>query len=464
MKAFPKLFACALFAYLAVWQSRSVEATKPVASDPPGRDSILDWNAIALQCVADDHSGTFGTAEQGGPTRTSRALAIVHAAMYDAANSISQEYQPYLAMFPTPGGSLDAAVAQAAHDTLRELYPNQRDEFADKLQDYLQAIPNAAARAKGRVTGKLVAKLILLERRRDGSQDAMPYTPGTDPGDHNVDPLHPAQGFLTPGWGSVTPFVLRRARQFRAPPFPALDSEEYAEAFNEVKELGGDGIDTPTLRTAEQTEIALFWAYDGARGLGVPPRLYNQIVRTVAEQEGNSEIENARLFALVNLAMADAGIAAWETKYHYNLWRPILAIRRGDEDGNADTEGDPEWSPLGAPASNQSGTNFTPPFPAYTSGHSTFGAATFKVLERFYGTDDIAFSFISDELNGVTTDWQGNVRPLAVRTFESFSQAAAENAISRIYLGIHWKFDATEGIVQGNSVGNWVFDHSLRPR
>ena len=188
--------------------------------------------------------------------------------------------------------------------------------------------------------------------------------------------------------------------------------------------------------------------------------------------QGNDAFANARLFLLVNLALADAGIACWEAKYHYDFWRPVVAIREAEPgtgpsglgDGNPLTAGDPSWTPLGAPASNQSGTDFTPPFPAYPSGHATFGAALFRILERFYGTDAIAFSFVSDELNGVTADWAGNVRPLAERNFETLSEAMWENAESRIYLGIHWSFDASEGVALGQAVADYVFDHALTRR
>jgi hypothetical protein len=175
---------------------------------------------------------------------------------------------------------------------------------------------------------------------------------------------------------------------------------------------------------------------------------------------------------LINLALADAGIACWESKYTYDFWRPVLGVRESDPgtgpsglgDGNPLTTGDPSWTPLGAPASNQSGTNFTPPFPAYPSGHASFGGAFFRMLERFYGTDAIAFTFVSDELNGVTTDWEGNVRPRSPRSFATLSEAKAENARSRIYLGIHWNFDALEGIAMGDAIADHVFEHALRPR
>ena len=176
--------------------------------------------------------------------------------------------------------------------------------------------------------------------------------------------------------------------------------------------------------------------------------------------------ELARLLALANVAMADTGIAAWEAKYFYETWRPVTGIREADAgtgpsglgNGNSATQGDVNFSPLGAPASNLTGPNFTPPFPAYPSGHAAFGGALFQTLRRFYGRDDIAFTFVSDELNGVTRDNAGNVRPLLPRSFASLSQAEEENGQSRIYLGIHWSFDKTEGIAQGRAVADAVFD------
>jgi hypothetical protein len=179
----------------------------------------------------------------------------------------------------------------------------------------------------------------------------------------------------------------------------------------------------------------------------------------------------ARLLALVNTAMADAGIAIWESKYYYQLWRPVTGIRESDAgtgptglgDANPDTVCDPTFSPLGAPASNLTGPNFTPPFPAYPSGHAGFGGALFETLRTFFGTDDIAFTFVSDEFNGTTKDSDGSIRPLIPRSFTSLSQAEEENGQSRIYLGIHWRFDKTEGIAQGRQVADYVFTHAFGP-
>jgi hypothetical protein len=439
-----------------------VQGLPPGSTDPPGRDAVLAWNAVALQAVAADH--TQGSPQQGGPTRSSRALAIVHAAMFDAANSIAGDFTPYATFQPISGASLDAAVAQAAHDTLAELYPAQAPLFAAKLNDFLAPVPRGASRSNGVRLGALVAKQILKDRRNDGSDASVAYVAGTDPGDHQVDPMNPLQGYLGPEWGFVTPFGVEDIVPFMADPPPALGSPEYAAAFDEVKVLGEKNSQ---VRTDEQTQIGLFWAYDGPKKIGPPPRLYNQIARVIAVQEGNTEMENARLFALINIAMADAGIAAWATKYTHDLWRPIVAIRNAHLDGNADTAQDPLWVPLGAPASNQSGHDFTPPFPAYPSGHATFGAVLFRTLENFYGTDAIAFEFTSDELDGVTTNWDGSSRApfptagFAPRTFTSLGQASAENARSRIYLGVHWQFDADAGITTGNAIADAVFANVL---
>jgi hypothetical protein len=261
--------------------------------------------------------------------------------------------------------------------------------------------------------------------------------------------------------------VLQSADQFRAPPFPALTSADYAVAYDEVQRLGGDGLVTPTERTPEQTMIGLYWAYDGTPSLCAPPRLYNQITVQIAAEQGTDVVALARLLALVNVAMADAGLAVWEAKYHYDIWRPVTGIREADEgtgptgagDGNPATAGDPTFSPLGAPASNSGDPNFTPPFPAYPSGHAGFGGALFQTLRTFFGTDDIAFTFVSDEFNGETLDNQGTPRPLVPRSFRSLSEAEEENGQSRIYLGIHWSFDKTEGIAQGRRVADWVSAH-----
>lgn len=460
----PRLSLASLIAVVAVLAA-PFETHTTNAADGGSRDPILDWNQIALQAVVNDHSGTFGPPTQGGPTRGARALAIVHIAMYDAVNAIDGGHTPYITVnAPAQGASIDAAVARAAHDTLVALYPEQGPELGRTLAQALRRGPRGSARSVGLAVGAEAAANILSARVDDGSDAVVEYTPGTNPGDHQEDPLNPGQGFLTPGWGGVTTFsgIDVSASAVRVPPPPALTSSEYAAAFDDVKMLGGDGVVTPTLRTDEQTEIGIFWAYDGTKGIGVPPVLYNQAVRVLARQQKNTVAQNARLFALANIAMADAGIACWDAKYFYNLWRPVVGIREAGTDDNEDTSAVGDWTPLGAPASNESGRNFTPPFPAYTSGHATFGGAMFRTLAHFYGTDAIAFRLRSDEMSGRMTDSEGTHRRTILRSFRSFSDAAAENARSRIYLGIHWQFDADAGVELGNTIGDYVFAQLLR--
>jgi hypothetical protein len=340
----------------------------------------------------------------------------------------------------------------------------------------LAKIPNSRAKTKGIEAGHGAALAILTRRSNDGAQHAEPrmdmdFISSNQPGRWRQDPISLIPLAMGAHWGEVDPFVMNAATQFRAPPPPALNSAGYTQAFEEVKRFGGDGVTTPTERSAEQTAIGIYWAYDGTPSLCAPPRLYNQIAVQIAEQMGSNYVELARLLALVNVAMADAGVAIWESKYFYQFWRPVTGVREADVgtgptgagDGNAATMGDPSFSPLGAPASNLNGPNFTPPFPAYPSGHAGFGGALFQVLRKFYRTDRIPFTFVSDEFNGVTKDNAGHVRPLAPRSFSSLSEAEEENAQSRIYLGIHWSFDKTEGIAQGRRIADYVFQNAFMP-
>jgi hypothetical protein len=441
---------------------------------------LLRWNEIAIDASGLDHTPVapgedrvFG--ENLGPGRASRAMAIVHIAMFDALNAIRGGWQSYTGLRRASGDtSTEAAIAQAAHDTLAALFPSQEASFDAKLREDLRRIRDPRSRVKGIVLGRRAAEAILERQADDGAQHAEPrveieHLTSDEPGRWRQDPISLIPLALGAHWGAVEPFVLESGEQFRAPPPPALDSAEYAAAFDEVKRLGGDGITTPTERSEDQTVAGIYWAYDGTPSLCAPPRLYNQITVQIAEQRGTQGVDLARLLALVNVAMADAGIAIWESKYHYDLWRPVIGIREADPgtgptgagDGNPDTTGDLTFSPLGAPASNLQGPNFTPPFPAYPSGHAGFGGALFQTLRNFYGTDEVAFTFVSDELDGETLDNEGNVRPLLPRSFASFSEAEEENGQSRIYLGIHWAFDKTEGIAQGRAVADYVFENAF---
>jgi hypothetical protein len=445
-------------------------------------DRLRYWNRVAIDASGLDHTPVqpgeirvFG--EQLGPGRSSRAIAIVQIAVADAVLAIKGGYRRYTPIPNAPSGtSVDTAIASAAHLTLVKMFPSQAQKFHQLFAADLADAPGTLEeKAKGVVLGTLAAATILAMRANDGSnhpesQMGTDYIPGLGPGEWRQDPISQAPIALGHHWGEVRPFVLASPSQFRVPPFPAMTSSEYAASYGEVKRLGGDGETTPTERTDDQTHVGIYWAYDGTPSLCAPPRLYNQIATKLTE--GSSDVVRlARMFALVNIAMADSGIAIWESKYFYDIWRPVTGIRESDPgtgpsgqgDGNPGTVGDPGFSPLGAPASNLQGPNFTPPFPAYPSGHAGFGGALFQTMRRLLGTDNVAFTFTSDEFNGVTVGNDGEVRPLLPRSFTKLSQAEEENGQSRIYLGIHWSFDKTEGIKQGRKVANYVFDRIYRP-
>jgi hypothetical protein len=516
MNKLNRMASCgALFAFLILTLAVSTQAQNVTGStfsigigvqespDRQGPPSATDttqrlrfWNEIMLKANARDHA--LATKDQGGPLRTARAFAIVQIAVFNAYNAIVGGYESYGGFNPSlaatlsttsttlditvidspdasrkKAASIDAAIIEAAANTLKSLYPQQSGDIGNVEQTDLNTIPNGSSKSDGISIGQQAAQHILALRNNDGSQTPEPtygvgYTPNPAIGKWRRDPYSttaenpgPALGAF---WKQVKPFVVLSADQFAAAVVPDLTSAAYTTAFNEAKTLGGDPFfGTPTSRTAEQTTIGIYWGYDGTPFLGTPPRLYNQIAVQIAQSKGTAGIRLARFLALVNTAMADAGLASWQTKYRDEFWRPVTAIQQADLDGNPNTIADPNFHPLGGPASNtNNGVNFTPPFPAYTSGHATFGGALFQTLRNFYGTDAIPFSFISDEFNGATRDNKGNIRPLVLRSWQTLSQAEEENGQSRIYLGIHWAFDKTEGIKSGNGAANFVFGHSFR--
>ncbi len=452
------------------------EPRRPRLHPDGSLNAVERWNQIAIDTSGLDHTPVPDTelvrkfGQQLGPGRSARAMAIVHIAVFDAVNAIRGGYRSYTGLPRADHGtSIDSAVAQAAHDTLVALYPSHAPRLAHVLaQDLARVRPvrgRGEAHAAGIELGRQAAAAIMALRNGDGSQHDEPRI-GIDPvkdyvlvagaGKWRADPISQVPIAMGARWSSVKPLVMTSATQFRLPSPPEPASPEWAAALAEVKRLGGDGKTSATERTHDQTEIGIFWAYDGMPSLCAPPRLYNQITTHIAAQQRSGIVELARLLALVNVAMADAGLAIWESKYHFAVARPVTAIRETPA-----TPADASFVPLGAPASNITGPNFTPPFPAYPSGHAGFGGALFQTLRNFYGTDRIGFEFVSDELNGATTDNLGHPRPLRPRRFTTLSQAELENARSRIYLGIHWSFDATQGVAQGQRVADYVFRNSF---
>lgn len=430
---------------------------------------ILYWNEVALEANRVDHTKDK---EQAGPTLSSRALAIVHLAMYDAYAGVKADpigFPHYLPTLPPPSGAADinAAVAGAAQATLSALYPKQKATFdAKNLGVGFAGTPDAIQ--GGYAYGLLVAQALLKDRKDDprGGDDGYSFSIGR--GAHRVDPDNPGQGFQSPFYGKNSRcFAVTSRHDLDAPPQPG--TSEYNTALQEVRakgiapELFGTIDPHSAKRTAEESIIGVYWGFDGSKDLGTPPRLYNQIVRAVAVERGieNDSDQLIRLFARVNTAMADAGILAWEQKYKHNLWRPVVGIREHDPSmgptgaaGNhINNDCDASWLPFGAPNSNQTAAkNFTPNFPAYPSGHATFGAAAFHTTRLFFDpslahnrADDGLFtgSFVSEELNGSTTDNKGTVRPKHVRNFSGgLWQMIVENGRSRVFLGVHWIFDA----------------------
>jgi hypothetical protein len=391
-------------------------------------DVITDWNIAVLNAIRADRTP---------PPRASRTLAILHASIYDAVNGIVRSHEAYFVQSAVPASaSPEAAASAAAHRVLVVVFPAHVAEFDELHATALSAIPNGPQKTLAIAWGESVADQILAWRANDNA-DAIVAAP---PADHLGDwlPTPPLFApYLLPQWGFVVPFAMPSGSHFRPTGPPALDSARYAEEFAEMKALGAA---VGSSRTPEQDQIALFWA-DGA-GTETPPGHWNSIAQIVATARGNTLSQNARLFALLNIAMADAAICAWDAKYYFHQWRPVTAIRNGDNDGNPDTIGDATWSSFIT----------TPPFPDYISGHSTFSAAASTVLAMFYGTDAIAFTTGSDFLPGVT------------RSFASFSAAANEAALSRLYGGIHCRSGNEAGVAAGIEIGDWAFTHAMQPK
>jgi hypothetical protein len=434
----------------------------------PAPDSILFWNAVALEANRVSHSDP-DKREQNGPTLSSRALAIVHLAMYDAYAGIignPAAFPRYLTPGPTAtGSSARDAVAGAAHTTLVGLYRAQKDFFDAQLSAFDTSNPDGSFKF-----GQKVGEALLALRAGDMDARSDGYKFSMKRGRHRVDPDNPGQGFYSPFYGAQTRcFAVSTRHALHSPPFNAGFNTKYLQALKDVRARGIRPDLTATLpdalfanrRNGRDTLMGIYWAYDGANRLGTPPRFQNQIVRRVAVDKNNSEGDNARLFAFLNAALADAGILAWEQKYCHDFWRPVLGIREHDEklgpgapySGNFEfNDGDPGWLPLGAPSTNSPGMkNFTPNFPAYPSGHATFGAAAFHITRMFYGVaannkanDNLFPGFlVSEEFNGGSRDNDGTVRPRHTRYFPGgLWNMILENALSRVLLGVHWFFDA----------------------
>jgi hypothetical protein len=407
-------------------------ALAPVA----GADVVTDWAMTSLDCVR-----THG----GGPGDITRALAIESAAVYDAVVAIDRNYSPIHATANPPlGTSREAAAVTAAYHGLLASYPELAGMLSTRYAASLAPMPDGAAKTHGIVLGEDIAQQIVAWRASDHYTDTPPpYTAAPGPGVWEPTPPLFAAPYGT-GIRNYTPWIIPDAAQFVAtiPAPPGLASQAYADSYNEVISVGALNS---TTRTADQTQIAIFWAND-RNGTYKPPGQWIDIARILSGHFNFTVSQNARLLAQMNCGMADACIVCWSVKYINNHWRPITAIRRGDTDGNPNTVPDAAWQPLAdqLPAPN------TPPFPAYTSGHSTFGGVSARVMQRSFGTDAVPFDCGTDE----NATW--------VRHFTTLTQAAEENAFSRVYLGVHWRYDCSYGLASGYAVADWVMDHGLQ--
>jgi hypothetical protein len=401
----------------------------------------------------------------GGPTPLSKNAAMMYLAAYDAVNSITPVGQPYRRQLSDgprcnamPAADrqrcLDAAVNWAAATVLEREFPAQASFVQNARTTEDARIGTGTAVDIGRAIGGQAGNELLNARANDNAQNNPPYPDGTEPGAWRRTPVG-CPAAVTPNWGAVRPFAISSGSAFRPPrpggfsTYPALlSSSLYAQQLNEVQSLGR--FDS-TARTATQTQIAFFWAND-VDGTFKPPGQHLDHTRIVSQQRGLTLQQNARLFGLVSIAMADAGITAWDSKFltAIDLWRPETAIRLAATDTNPATNPDAAWAPLSVLPNGQ---RFSPCFPAYTSGHATFAGAWAAVMRLFFGTDNISFTGTTDDPNarGVT------------RQFPTFTAAAIEDARSRIFLGVHYQFDADFGRSSGNSVGQSVFNSVLRP-
>jgi membrane-associated phospholipid phosphatase len=396
------------------------QATKPVSQ-------VVQWNRTLLVIVR-----TPGA--QPATIHPTRSFAIMHGAIYDAVNAIDGTHKPYLVRLSASHfASQEAATAAAAHEVLVKLYPNFQTTLDAQLQQALARLPNTG-KADGVSIGNTVADRILALRNNDGSNaQPIPYIFGSAPGDYqSTPPNFPKQPQFT-NWSRLIPFALESANQFRPGGPPALTTDRYSDAFDQVKSLGIAGS---TTATADDALTGRFWN-------GAIQNYWNEIAQTASVAHNLTTAENARLFALLNLSFADGVIAFYDAKYTYNFWRPVTAIRAAATDGNPETEADPNWLPE---------VGNTTPDPSYPGAHAVISAAGAEVLTSFFHKDHFEFSVTSEVLAGVD------------RSFTSFSAAAEEATLSRIFAGVHFLFDLTTGQRLGSEVADFLVDNFLTSR
>lgn len=384
-------------------------------------DVVIEWNEIMERTIA--------TAD---PYHKIRSATITQVAVYEAVNSIVGDYEPYYRKIDAPpDASPEAAAVAAAHGALVALFPDQAQELDAARDASLAQIPDGRAKQAGIAVGVRAAQAIVELRADDGSFDDVPYTPGNLPGDWRPTPPDFAPAFM-PGLGEIDTFVIEDGDQFRAPPPPYLRTAGYAQHYDDVKAKGEVNSD---VRPPDRADVARFYE------LTEPVQLWNPAARQVSLAQGKTLSENARIFALLQIGIFDSCVAVFESKYHYDLWRPVTAIRAGHTDHNDDTAPDPDWTAF----------VYTPPFPSYPSGHAAFGGAARRILEYAFGPDGHAITLTHPDL------------PDVVLHYSSFEEITRDVDDGRVYGGVHYRFDQDAGGRQGRRVGMYILRHALRP-
>ncbi len=387
---------------------------------------VLAWNEIATDAFV-EHDG------YSDPLEAVRVIGMLHLAQHDALSAISPAYEPYALQASDEDADPVVAAAAAAHGVLVAMFPDQAPGLDERLAEFLGALDEEDARDRSLSLGQAAAEAILQNRAGDGSDTPMvgDYEPGTGPGRYQFVP--PFDFVVRPGWQTLRPFGLSSPDQFRSPPPPALESTRYAQDFEEVKAYGRADS---SARSPDQTAYAAFWHEFSDLG-------WNRVARTVAADRELDLQSTARLFGLLNMALSDAYVAGWDSKFRYDFWRPYTAIRAAATDGNPATEPDPEWE----------SAEVNPPVQDYPSTHSALGNAAAEVLASVFG-DETGFTFPS------TTAVPAN----GTRTFTGFREAADENADSRVMAGLHFRFACDTGQELGRRVGEWTVANHLLPR
>ena len=394
-------------------------------------DAVLDWNLIAVNTAVTNGQNPFAQA---------RSAAIAQLAVFEAVNAITRDYQPYLGSIVAPhGASADAAAVQAAYRVLSTYFTASASTLLTARTNSLALIPDGQSKNDGIATGDAAALAMIALRANDGSSPAQFKIPGPAvPGDYLATPSCPIVNGIAVGtlfqWQNVTPFAISRASDFLLDPPPALDSNQYAKTYNEVKTIGSASANS-TERPQDRANVVLFYA------AASPTQVFNQAAREVVAQEGQHSLsENARAFALINMAINDGAVTTFFNKYRYNFWRPETAIHAGDTDGNRKTDADPNWAPF----------IVTPCFPSYPSAHGTLSGAGAEVMRRLYGEAGHAITLSNSAV------------PTIVLHYGSFNQITDDISDARVYGGIHYRTDQDAGARLGRAVGATVYQNNLR--